>query len=99
RAVDLPPLNSFLARQLIERSLIWNRVLSREMPPAAFDNLRETLERISVLVSELPEIDSLVLDPMVAGAGHVTAHGVRMSLSTSTVLVLPESSGYRHMTI
>ena len=99
RAVDLPPLNSFLARQLIERSLIWNRVLSREMSPAAFDNLRETLERISVLVSELPEIDSLVLDPMVAGAGHVTAHGVRMSLSTSTVLVLPESSGYRHMTI
>lgn len=99
RAVELPPLNSFLARQLIERSLVWNRVLSRDMTPAAFDTLRETLERISDLVSELPEIDSLILDPLVAGAGHVTAHGAQVSLSSSTVLVLPESSGYRHMTI
>lgn len=98
RAVELPPLNSFLARQLIERSLIWNRVLSRDMTPAAFDNLRETLERISDLVSELPEIDSLILDPLVAGPGHLTAHGARVGLSASTMLVLPESSGYRHMT-
>lgn len=99
RAVELPPLNSFLARQLIERSLIWNRVLSRQMTPAAFDNLREGLERISVLVSELPEIDSLILDPLVASDSYVTAHAVHVSLSTSTVLVLPESSGYRHMAI
>ena len=99
RAVELPPLNSFLARQLIERSMIWNRVLSRQMTPAAFDNLRESLERISVLVSELPEIDSLILDPLVASDSDVTAHAVQVTLSSSTLLVLPESSGYRHMAI
>ncbi|WP_397473558.1 GNAT family N-acetyltransferase [Pusillimonas sp.] len=99
RAVELPPLNSFLARQLIERSMIWNRVLSRQMTPAAFDNLRESLERISVLVSELPEIDSLILDPLVASDSYVTAHAVQVTLSASSVLVLPESSGYRHMAI
>lgn len=99
RAVELPPLNSFLARQLIERSLIWNRVLSREMTPAAFDNLRETLERISDLVSELPEIDSLIIDPLIADDSYVTAHAVKVKLSSSTVLVLPDSSGYRHMAI
>lgn len=99
RAVELPPLNSFLARQLIERSVIWNRVLSRDMTPAAFDNLRESLERISVLISEMPEIESLVLDPLVAGDSYVTAHAVQVTLSPSTVLVLPDSSGYRHMAI
>lgn len=99
QAVELPPLNSFLARQLIERSFIWNRVLSREMTPAAFDNLREALERISVLVSELPEIDTLIFDPLVAGDSYVTAHSVQVRLSLSPVLVLPDSSGYRHMAI
>lgn len=98
-AVELPPLNSFLARQLIERSLVWNRVLSRYMSPAAFDNLRESLERISDLLSELPEIDTLILDPLVASDSYVTAHAVQVTLSSSTVLVLPESSGYRHMAI
>jgi len=99
QAVELPPLNSFLARQLIERSFIWTRVLSREMSPAAFDSLRETLERISELVSELPEVDSVVLDPLVAGSTDVTAHSVHVYLSSAPVLLLPDSSGYRHMAI
>lgn len=99
RGVELPPLNSFLARQLIERSLIWNRVLSRSMSPAAFDILRETLEHLSVLVSELPEIDSLILDPLITDSTYVRAHAVQITLSSSPVLVLPDSSGYRHMAI
>lgn len=99
RGVELPPLNSFLARQLIERSVIWNRVLSRNMSPAAFDSLRETLEHLSGLLSELPEIDSLILDPLVADNTYVTAHAVQVTLSSSSVLVLPDSSGYRHMAI
>src|SRR5690606_40866762 len=41
----------------------------------------------------------LILDPLVASDSYVTAHAVQVTLSSSTVLVLPESSGYRHMAI
>src|SRR5690606_8634278 len=59
RAVELPPLNSYLARKLVLRSTLWHRVLSRQMTPAAFENLQEALERISQLISELPGLETL----------------------------------------
>lgn len=99
RAVELPPLNAYLARQLVERSAIWKRVLSREMSPAAFDCLLESLERISDLVSELPEIESLVIDPLMADSSNLTAYSIRVQLSRNPILTLPETSGYRHMAI
>src|SRR5690606_18879836 len=36
QAVELPPLNSYLARKLVLRSRLWHRVLSRQLTPAAF---------------------------------------------------------------
>lgn len=67
RAVELPPLNNYLARQLVQRSSLWRRALAQQMTPAAFELLRETLERISDLICELPEVESLNIDPLYAG--------------------------------
>ncbi|WP_353172549.1 bifunctional acetate--CoA ligase family protein/GNAT family N-acetyltransferase [Paracandidimonas soli] len=97
--MELPPLNRFLARQLVERSGLWRRELSRSMTPAAFDMLQETLECISDLVCELPTIASLALDPLYADERHLAAGGIRMELSSTSMLVLPETTGYRHLAI
>ncbi|AEC22067.1 hypothetical protein PT7_3527 [Pusillimonas sp. T7-7] len=99
QAVELPPLNSYLARKLVLRSSLWNRVLSRQLTPAAFENLLEVLECISEVVSEVPGLESLVIDPLYADDTHLSAHDVRVCLSSASMLVLPETTGYRHMTI
>src|SRR5690606_15567227 len=44
REIELPPLNNYLARQLIQRGKFWSRILSRELSPAVFEQLRESLE-------------------------------------------------------
>src|SRR5690606_12781642 len=58
QAVELPPLNSYLARKLVLRSSLWNRVLSRQLTSVAFESLLEALECISELVSEVPGLES-----------------------------------------
>lgn len=99
RAVELPPLNNYLARQLVQRSSLWRRALSKQMTPDEFELLRETLERISELISELPELEHLVIDPLFAGQPLLQATGLSIEISAKTVLVLPESIGYRHLAI
>ncbi|MYN14105.1 GNAT family N-acetyltransferase [Pusillimonas sp. TS35] len=98
-SLELPPLNRYLARQLIERSTLWRRVLSRSMVPAVLEQLIESLERISRLVSELPNVVGLTIDPLLAAGSQLVALGMRIELSASPVKVLPEQSGYRHMAI
>lgn len=99
REIDLPPLNSYLARQLIQRSRLWRRVLDREMSPAAFELLREALERISEMVSELPGIHSLSIDPLWADDTQLFSAVVSVHLCEILDTETPESRIYRHMAI
>lgn len=99
RAVELPPLNNYLARQLVQRSSLWRRALSKQMTPDEFELLREALERISELISELPELERLVIDPLFASQPLLQATGLSIEISAKTVLVLPETIGYRHLAI
>lgn len=98
-AVELPPLNSYLARKLVLRSSLWNRVLSRQLSSAAFESLLDVLERISELASELPGLDSLLIDPLYADDTGLWAHAVSVKLTSSSMLVSPETTGYGHMAI
>ncbi|PLC50411.1 GNAT family N-acetyltransferase [Pollutimonas subterranea] len=98
-ATELPPLNSYLARQLIVRSSVWQQGFARQSTSAALELLQETLERISELTSELPSLDSLVIDPMYADDMQIVAYSVRIELTSQSMLVLPETTGYRHMAI
>lgn len=99
RAIELPPFNSFLARQLVERSALWRRVLSRQMSPAAFELLREALEHISNLATLLDEVESLCIEPLYAGSTYLEAGAVELKLTARAADQLPEQSGYRHMAI
>lgn len=99
RGVELPPLNGYLARELVERSVVWRRSLSRHMSPVACDVLQESLERISDLISELPEVQCLTVDPLYASNMQLLAYSIRIELGTHHDAALPENSGYRHMAI
>ena len=98
-AVELPPLNGYLARQLVQRSGYWQNTLSGSLTPSAFEFLREALERISLLVSDVPAVESLDIDPLCVEGDALVAGRVQVKLASASMLVLPETTGYRHMVI
>ncbi len=72
RVVELPPLNSRLARRMLERMRMWPLLNGyRGRPHGAIDKLVETLIRLSFLVAERSEILELDINPLV-----VTPHDV-----------------------
>lgn len=99
RGMDLPPLNGFLARQLIERSRLWRRVLSSQINPMAAEALQHALVQVSELVSELPDIESVDIDPLYASDTQLLAGGLKMTLTERPGCVSPQTSGYPHMAI
>lgn len=99
RGMDLPPLNGYLARQLIERSRLWRRVLAPRVGHLAAEALQQALVLVSELVSELPDIESLDIDPLYAGETHLRAGGLRMTLTDTPGCASPQTTGYPHMAI
>lgn len=99
RGMDLPPLNGFLARQLMERSRLWRRVLASQINPMAAETLQHALVQVSELVSELPDIESLDIDPLYASDTQLLAGGLKMTLTQRPGCASPQTSGYPHMAI
>lgn len=99
REIELPPLNNYLARQLIQRGKFWGRVLSRTLSPAVFEQLREALERISEIASELPGILRLSIDPLWADDTALYAGSVEVEIDVNDDGERPENRAYRHMAI
>lgn len=98
-AVELPPLNGYLARQLVQRSDFWQSTLSSGITPTAFEFLREALERVSQLVSDVPTVEALDIDPLYVENDALVATKLQVKLASVSMLVLPETTGYRHMAI
>jgi acetyltransferase len=99
REIELPPLNNYLARQLIQRGKFWSRVLERDLSPAVFEQLRESLERISEIISELPGIRTLSIEPIWWDDTQLYAGDVRIGLDPDCDGERPENRAYRHMAI
>ncbi len=74
RAVALPPLNMHLARELIGRTRI-DRLLAgyRDRPAADRDAIAVALCRVSQLVTDIPEVCELDINPLLADAHGVVA--------------------------
>lgn len=99
REIELPPLNNYLARQLIQRGKFWSRVLERELSPAVFEQLRESLERISEVISELPGVRSVSIDPLWWDDSSLFAGDIQIGLDPDYDGERPENRAYRHMAI
>ncbi|WP_454692030.1 GNAT family N-acetyltransferase [Achromobacter aloeverae] len=99
RGMDLPPLNGFLARQLIERSRIWRKVLASRLGTAAFEALQQALVQVSELITELPDVASLDIDPLYAGETRLYARSLRVTLTAEAAHDSQRLGGYPHMAI
>lgn len=96
RAVALPPLNRFLAKDLI-RSTRASKLLGefRNMPAVNQEALEEVLLNISEMVCELPWLQELDLNPLIVDENGAIAVDARI------VIDFASSSGdrYSHMAI
>ena len=81
-SVSLPPLNLVLARDLVDRTRV-ARLLAgyRNRPPANLDAILAVLIQVSRLVSDIPEIVELDINPLLADSRGATVLDARMRLA------------------
>jgi acetyltransferase len=96
RFVSLPPLNRFIAAQMIARTRI-NRLLDafRGMPPVDLDALENVLLRVSELAGELPQVVEMDINPLIVDETGVIAVDARMTVERPSRYSRP----YAHMAI
>ena len=88
-AVALPPLNSALARDLVDRTDI-ARLLHgyRDRPPAALDALTDALLSLSQLVIDHPRLVELDINPLLCDARGVLALDARATVAVQPAAAL-----------
>jgi acetyltransferase len=96
RAVALPPLNPYLARDLIRTSSVATLLGEfRNMPIVNMDALELVLLRVSEMVCELPWIRTLEINPLIVDENGVVAVDARITVEN----VAPSADRYSHMAI
>ncbi len=81
RALALPPLNSTLARRLMERTRIYRALLGvRGRPPVDQAQLEALLVRFSQLIVEQPWIAEIDINPLLASPDRLLALDARIVL-------------------
>ena len=96
RAVTLPPLNHYLARDLIQRTRVATLLGPfRNRPPVDMDALENVLLRLSEMVCELPWLAELDINPLL-----VDEHGA-LALDARIIIAprVPMADRYGHMAI
>jgi acetyltransferase len=96
RAVALPPLNRFLARDLI-RSTRASKLLGefRNMPPVNLEALEDVLLHVSQMICELPWLQELDLNPLIVDENGGIAADARIVIDYAA----PSGDRYAHMAI
>ncbi len=96
RSVALPPLNAFLAHDMMRRTRIFKALGAfRNLPPIAMPALEAVLLRVSEMVCELPWIEELDINPLLADENGVIALDARIAIRK----LAPLRSRYAHMAI
>ncbi|HOL65116.1 MAG TPA: acetate--CoA ligase family protein, partial [Accumulibacter sp.] len=96
RTVALPPLNRFLARDLI-RSTRASKLLGefRNMPPVNLEALEDVLLHVSQMICELPWLQELDLNPLIVDENGAIAADARIVIDHAPA----SGDRYSHMAI
>jgi acetyltransferase len=95
KAVALPPLNEYMAKRMIAKTKAAKYLKAfRQLPAANSKILIKTLLNVSTMVSELPEIMELDINPLIADDRGVIAVDARIKVEISHQLI-----PYSHMAI
>ena len=96
RAVALPPLNSYLAVDMIRTSRVAPLLAEfRSMPAVKMEALELVLLRVSEMVCELPWIRSMEINPLIVDENGAVAVDARVVVEN----VSPTADPYDHMAI
>jgi acetyltransferase len=96
RAMELPPLNQFLAHRLIERARVaallgeW-----RGAPPADVEAIEQILLRVSEMVCELPQLREMDINPIIVDDAGAVAVDARIVIDHAG----PTARDYQHLAI
>ena len=94
-SLGLPPLNSTLARRMIEKTKISNVLLSpRGGAPVPLEPIEDLLIALSELVLELPEVAECDMNPVLASSSGVFCLDARIVISLPTFRVTPACGPY-----
>ena len=100
RAMELPPLNQFLAHRLIERSRVSETLGEwRGLPAVNLEALEQVLLRVSEMVCELPQLREMDINPFIVDERGAVAVDARIVIDHA-----PQTSGvaanhYGHLAI
>jgi acetyltransferase len=96
RSMELPPLNQFLARRLIERSRAAQTLGEwRGAPAADVAALEQVLLRVSEMVCELPQLREMDINPIIVDESGAVAVDARVVIDHAP----PSAGGYQHLAI
>jgi acetyltransferase len=94
--VALPPLNSYLVRDLIRSSRVATMLDEfRTMPPVNMEALEFVLLRVSEMVCELPWLTEMEINPLIVDESGAVAVDARVTVEN----VSPSVDRYAHMAI
>jgi acetyltransferase len=85
KAVGLPPLNATLARALVARTRV-ARLLAgwRDQPPADLDAVALALVQVAQIAVDLPEVQEIDVNPLLADARGVLALDARIRVAPAS---------------
>jgi acetyltransferase len=96
RAMELPPLNQFLARRLIDRSRVAETLGEwRGAAPVDMDALEQVLLRVSEMVCELPQLREMDINPIIVDESGAVAVDARIVIDNAP----PSARDYNHLAI
>ena len=100
RAMELPPLNQFLARHLINRSRVAETLGDwRGAPAVNRDALEQILLRVSEMVCELPQLREMDINPIIVDASGAVAVDARIVIDHSPQASSGRANNYGHLSI
>lgn len=96
RAMELPPLNQFLARSLIDRSRVAETLGEwRGAAAVNMEALEQVLLRVSEMVCELPQLREMDINPIIVDESGAVAVDARIVIDNAP----PSARHYNHLAI
>jgi acetyltransferase len=100
RAMELPPLNQFLARRLIARSRVADTLGEwRGASAVDMDALEQVLLRVSEMVCELPQLREMDINPIIVDESGAVAVDARIVVDHVRQSTSSATNPYNHLSI
>ena len=100
RAMELPPLNQYLAHNLISRSRVAETLGEwRGASAIHMDALEQVLLRVSEMVCELPHLREMDINPIIVDEHGAVAVDARIVIDSAPQASSGRSSNYNHLAI